>query len=326
MATLPDRIRELARAANIDIVGITRADPFPGYLWADSPRRDPRLSFASARSILLFGVYIGGFALPSWDDARVGRTSRLILSGFDLDIVTPLEPIVSFLRDLGFEAELCDDAKPGGSILPLKLAAVRAGIGWQGKNSLLVSQQFGSFLSMGGIVTNAELEPEGRPAADRCGKCRACMNACPTGAIEEPYRLNRERCLTYRLQRPSLPEDVRRVVGNRVLQCEICQGVCPWNQTHLRHPLDTRRTRQFWERVNDLTELFDLFRLFEWSEEQYQKAFVPFRTDTPYSVFRRNVVVALANSGHPDARSLLSCAAEGADPEIREIAQASLGQ
>ena len=324
MVALAEEIGALAREAGIDVVRTTHAQPFHGYLLADSPRRDPHLSLAEARSILLFGVYIGGFVLPAWDDPTVGRTSRLILSGFDLDLVKPLEPVVSLLENRGFSAVACDMAQPGGSILPLKLAAVRAGIGWQGKNGLLISRQYGSFMALGGIVTDAPLEPDAGRAEDRCGKCHACQDACPVGALAEPYRLDRERCLSHRLQTPGLPEEARRAMGNRVLQCEICQEVCPWNREHVRRPLDTSRTRQFRSRADELADLFGLFGLFQWSEQQCQEAFLPFRTDVPYSIFRRNVVVALGRSGHRDAIPLLRRALEDEDREIREVARVSL--
>ena len=292
---LSDEIRNLACKEGIDAVGVVPADPFEGYLVPNSPRRDPRLSMPTANSIVVVGVYIGGFYLPNWDDPAVGRVSRLVLSGFYSDVVAPLRSISSFLRDRGFQALVCDGFESGGSMLPLKLAAVRAGVGWQGKNSLVISRRFGSLLALGGIVTDAILEFDGGGVGDHCGKCHACQDACPTSALDEPYRLKRERCLSHLLEGESLSDEVRRLMGNRILECDICQTVCPWNRKHLERPLATDRGRAFQENAGKLSELLRLSNLIKLSEAEYDDLFGPFRTGVPYQVFRRNVVAALEN-------------------------------
>lgn len=99
--TLAGQIRKLARVNRIDVVRFTHADPFEGYLLPNSPRRDPHLTLPEARSLIVFGVYIGGFSLPRWDDPVIGWTSRLFLSGFYSDVVEPLESIRSYLCDQG---------------------------------------------------------------------------------------------------------------------------------------------------------------------------------------------------------------------------------
>lgn len=317
-------IRELAARSGIDVVRVTHAGPFEGYLLPDSPRRDPRLALPEARSIIVLGIYIGGIALPGWDDPALGRVSRLVLSGFYADVVEPLGPIVSLLEERGFRAVACDGFRAGGSVLPLKLAAVRAGMGWQGKNTLLISRHFGSFLALGGILTDAPLQLDDGSEEGRCGRCRACQEACPLGALEEPYRLKRERCLSHLLSRESLSGEARRAMGNRVLECDLCQTVCPWNRGHLERPLDTPRTRSFRRGVDELAALFRLPRLFHLSEPEFEELFGPLRTGTPYRVFRRNVVAALGHWHHPDAAPLLRAAVEDADPEIGAVARAAL--
>ncbi len=293
---LSNQIKRLAKKAEIDVIRITHADPFEGYLLPDSPRRDPHITLHDATSLVIVGVYIGGFRLPNWDDPTVGRVSRLFLSGFFNDVVKPLESIQSFLHDQGFEAAICDEFQSDCSILPLKLAAVRAGIGWQGKNTLMISRVYGSFLALGGLITDAPLEKDVGLEKDRCGICNACREACPTGALDEPYRLKRELCLSHLWKQDALPQEIHKSLGNKIIECEICQDVCPWNKKHLVNPRTTVRNNLFGERVDSLMDLYKLSNLMKLSETDYKKFIRPFRTAIPFRIFRRNVMVALGNS------------------------------
>jgi len=318
------RIRQLAKNEGIDILRITHADPFEGYLLPHSPRQDPHRTFAKARSLIIAGIYIGGFSLPEWDKPTIGRTSHLFLSGFFCNVVEPLKFISSFLHDQRFSAVICDDFQPESSILPLKLAAVRAGVGWQGKNTLLISPDYGSFFALGGIITDASLEPDEGMEKDRCGKCRACQEACPASALDEPYRLNRERCLSHLLSEESLPQEACQFMGNKVLDCEICQLVCPWNKRHLEEPLITERIRLFRKKLVTLNNLFKLSNLARLTETGYTDLIGPYRTGIPYKVFRRNVIAALGHSNDHKVIPLVQSALEDSDPEIRGIAKISM--
>lgn len=320
MTTLSNQIRRLAKEKGIDIVRITHANAFEEYNLSHSQRRDPKLALPGARSIIIFGIYIGGFYLLGCDNPGIGRTSRLFLSGFTRDVVEPLESILRLLHDKGFKARICDTLQTEGSILPLKLAGVRAGIGWQGKNTLLISPHYGSFLALGGIVTDALLEFDNRKEEDRCGKCRACQEACPVDALDEPYRLKRERCLSHLLEEESLSEEAYQIMGNQIIECEICQIVCPWNRKNLRQPLQTKRISFFGKDADKLREFFKLSNLFGLSERDYKEFIRPYRTDLSYKVFRRNVVAALSHSNHPQANFLLQSATKDSDPEIQKIA------
>ena len=154
---LSEKIKRLAESSGIDAVGFADASEFTDYVLSQHQRRDPQLTLHNARSIIVAGIYIGGVTMPEWNNPWYGRTSRLYLSGFFLDVVKPLMPIAGFLKDQGYQAVICDGSIEGGSILPLKLAAIRAGIGWQGKHSLLISKRFGTFLALGGMITDADL-------------------------------------------------------------------------------------------------------------------------------------------------------------------------
>lgn len=286
---LSEKLEEISGANGVDLLGFADASEFAGYALEGSVRRAPRLSLPDAETIIVAGVYIGGVSLPAWSDPWHGRTSRLYLSGYFLDVTEPLIPMALFLRDRGYKAIICDGAG-GTSIIPLKLAAVRAGLGWQGKHSLLLTRKFGTYLALGGILTNAILRHNRDERPDRCGTCSMCREACPVSALDQPYVLNRERCLSSLLMSDRLPEEVKHLVENRLVDCEICQDACPWNKRHLENPLQTKLTTSFQEKQKSWEDLFHLPDLVEINEEEYQRKFVePLKSDISYKAFSRNV-------------------------------------
>lgn len=291
--SLSEEIRNLAESIGIDVIGFADASEFTGYAIKNSKRRDPKLSMPDAKTIVVAGIYIGGVKLPAWENMWHGRTSRLFLSQYFLSVVEPLEPIVDFLETQGYQALVCDDSKPGGSILPLKLAAIRAGFGWQGRHSLLISKKYGTFLALGGIITNAELEHNTIEEPNRCVKCDVCQTACPMGALDQSHVLKRSRCLSNLLQSEELPEDAQTAMGNRVIDCEICQEACPWNQKHIKNPLNTKLTKSFQQEIDDWEHFFYLPDLVGLSEQRYRERIGHLRIDIPYGIFRRNVLFAM---------------------------------
>lgn len=293
---LSEKIRKLSGSMGIDVVGFTEASEFSDYALSHSRRRDPKLSLSDARTIIIAGVYVGGLTLPAWNNPWYGRTSRLYLSGFFNDVVKPLDPIVNLLRELNYKAIVCDDSKKDGSILPLKLAAIRAGLGWQGKHSLLISKKYGTFLALGGIITDAIFEYNAGQETDRCQKCNKCQKACPLSALDQPYVLNREKCLSDLLQKEGLPVETQAVIENRIGDCEICQEACPWNKKHLDHPLATHMTGLFQNKIKDWENLLYLPDLINLSENKYREKIGPLNTGIPYDLFRRNLLIAMENA------------------------------
>ncbi len=288
---LSTEIQMLAKANSIDMLGYCTAEEFSGYRLNNSMRADPKRTLPEAKTIIIAGLYIGGVVLPSWERPELGRTSRLYLSGFFNDVVKQIEPIAILLQDEGYQALICDDSRNNGSILPLKLAAIRAGFGWQGKNSLLVTRKFGSFLALGGILTDAELEATADEQVNRCKTCKKCQIACPMKALEKDFILNTKKCLSYLLQTDDLPIKARHMVGNRIQDCEICQEACPWNAIHLAHPLDTIMTRNFQKEVTQWENFFLLSHLSGLTEREYNVKLKFLNTGIPYSIFKRNISI-----------------------------------
>jgi epoxyqueuosine reductase len=286
---LLEKIRNLADSLGMDAIGFADASEFSGYPLKDSKRRDPKLSLPGAKTIIVAGIYIGGITLAKWADPWYGRASRLFLSGFFLDVVKPLKPIADLIKKEGYQAIVCEE----GANLPLKLAAIRAGLGWQGKHSLLISKKYGTFLALGGIITDAELECNTQEEPDRCKNCDKCQQTCPLNALSQPYILNREQCMSHALSNEGLSEKVKAVMENRVIDCEICQQACPWNKKHIKEPLATNFTKSFKKITRDWESFFYLPDLANLSEKKYKEKLDHLVIDIPFSLFRRNVLIAL---------------------------------
>jgi epoxyqueuosine reductase len=196
--------------------------------------------------------------------------------------------------------------------------AARAGIGFYGKNTVLITRRHGSWVVLGTLVTEAELEA-GEPLALDCGSCTRCIDACPTGALDEPGVLDSTRCLSYWTQAPgSIPVEYRAELGNQVYGRDICQDVCPWNRgTEKRRsdePLPARA-----EPVVSLREWLEAPD--EELGARYDRLYFP-RNDPRY--LRRNALVAAGNSGERRLADAVRRHAESDDPLLREHAEWAL--
>jgi epoxyqueuosine reductase len=195
-------------------------------------------------------------------------------------------------------------------------AAARSGVGFYGKNTMLITRRFGSWVVLGTLVTSAEVDST-PPLDAGCGSCTLCIDACPTNALDEPGVLDSTRCLSYWTQSSSAaPEDVRAALGDRVYGCDICQDVCPWNRGVEKRRAGDPGTRSVEPHVS----------LADWltadDDEltaRYDRLFVP-RNDPHY--LRRNALVAVGN-GVGDVE-LARPYAESDDPLLREHAERAL--
>ena len=197
-----------------------------------------------------------------------------------------------------------------------RVFAKYAGVGWIGKNTCIINQKKGSWLFLGVILTSLELAPD-LPAPDRCGTCTRCIEACPTDAILAPYQLDSNRCIAYLTieKRGSIPEELRAGMGRHVFGCDICQDVCPWNR---KAPAST--APEFDPRPGLVNPALDW--LAEMSAEEFRAAFrgSPIRR-TKRAGLRRNVAIAMGNSGNQEFLPLLDRLADDDDESVRESAE-----
>jgi epoxyqueuosine reductase len=192
--------------------------------------------------------------------------------------------------------------------------AARAGVGFYGKNTLLITRRHGSWVVLGTLVTDVEIEPT--PPLDLdCGACTLCIEACPTGALDEPGTVDSNRCLSYWTQSPQpIPEAYREQLGDRVYGCDICQDVCPWNRG-----IEKRRAAEpLPEGAEPVVSLVDWLQApAEDLRDRYDRLYFP-RNDARY--LRRNALVAAGNSGRPELADDVRPYAEGDDDLLREHA------
>ena len=199
-------------------------------------------------------------------------------------------------------------------------AASRAGVGFYGKNTMLITRRHGSWVVLGTLVTDVEVESKPRLELD-CGACTLCIEACPTGALDEPGVLDSTRCLSYWTQAPApIPEEYRAELGAQVYGCDICQDVCPWNRG-----IEKRRAGEL-----PPAEAEPHVSLIEWLEltdeelrERYERLYFP-RKDPRF--LRRNALVALGNTGEPEHRPAVEAFAEDGDALLREHADWALAR
>jgi len=252
-------ICEQARELGFDLCGVAPAHAFEELAmystWLDrgyagemdylgDPRRsDPRAVLEGARSLIVVALnynsaqpYSTEQAGMQIDDSPRGWISRYAW-GHDYHEVLreKLNALVARMREQWrepFEARAYVDTGP----VVERVAAKYAGLGWLAKNTCLINEELGSWLFLGVIVTTLELAPSlapgEPPAADLCGNCRLCLDACPTQAFAAPYLLDARKCISYLTieLREAIAEEMRAAMGNAVIGCDICQDVCPWNR------------------------------------------------------------------------------------------------
>jgi epoxyqueuosine reductase len=319
-------IKARARQVGFDLCGVAPVDDFAelhflrewldrGYagdmdwLQATAERRsDVRAVLPDARSVIVTGTLYSTEEMRGCEgtkvrgrDGAVAQIARYAV-GEDYHRVLQqrLDALVDWMRAESpqpFEARAYVDGGP----VQERVYAQYAGLGWVGKNTCLINPELGSFLFLSEIITTLLLEPDTQ-GLEQCGWCTRCVDACPTGALVESGVLDARRCISYLTieNRAAIPEHQRAAIGSHVFGCDICQAVCPYNQPA------PRSSDAAWTPRNglDLPSLVELWQRSDDDLRQLIRGTAMTRAKLP--ALRRNIAVAIGNSGDPDAVAALA--------------------
>jgi len=288
----------------------------------EEKRCDPQKVLPGAKSIVVLALnYFQGERVqrPASTKLRRGRqtgaTGTIARYAWGDDyhdvIAAKLHKIDHLLRDYGGQQKCYVDTGP---ILERDYAA-QAGIGWHGKNTMLIDERLGTWFFLAEILTTLEL-PADQPVHDRCGTCERCIKACPTGAITAPHRLDARRCISYLTieLKDSIPLELRALIGDRIFGCDDCLDVCPWNRfAQISHETAFSARKS--------TTGMSLREYLELSDAEFRQLF----KNSPIKRikrrgFLRNVCVALGNAGDVSDLPALERAAADPEPLIAEHA------
>jgi epoxyqueuosine reductase len=332
--TLKAKITEEAKALGFDAVRFTSADAVAGagdaldqFLaegrhgdmgWLANTaerRKSPQAVWPEARSVILLGLNYGRSVDPLavLDEPSRGAIS-IYAQGADYHDVFKgkLKPLAARVQALaGGEVKIFVDTAP---VMEKPLAA-RAGLGWQGKHTNLVSRDFGSWLFIGSIFTTAELEPDA-PEEDHCGACRRCLDVCPTHAFTAPYEIDARACISYLTieHKGHVAPRYREAMGNRIFGCDDCLAVCPWNKF-------ASVAREAKLAVKTESESPPLRELLALDDAAFRARFrgTPIKR-TGRDRFVRNVLIAAGNSGDKSLVPQVEALLDDASPLVRAMA------
>lgn len=344
----PSLLRERADELGLDGIGIAAADTVPhanhflrwldqerhgemAWLARDPQRRlDPREVVPGARSVIMVAVdyFVEEPPADLWNDPLRGRVARYAWGPDYHDVLTPkLRELADWLRAESGDEVATRAYVDTGPLLERTWAA-QAGLGFIGRNSLLIRPGYGSYCFLGGIITTLELPPDPPATAGgaklgqgNCGQCTRCLQICPTHAFPAEYIVDSTRCISYLTieLKGSIPEELRPLMQNWIYGCDACQQVCPWVKRYSQpHPdrflaFDADRFAPF------LPELVTI------DQETFRQRYrgTPLQRTKRRGVLR-NAAVALGNARDPATRPALRQAATDPEPLIAEHAEWAL--
>lgn len=342
---LADRIRDHALQLGFDVVGFAPAQRAPrstdyfnwleqgrhgemGWLARDPERRaDPQRVVPGARSMVIVGLsyFVADPPDELWNDPLRGRIARYAWGRDYHDVVLPmLVELSRFIEKDAGHAMLSRAYVDTGPVLEREHAA-RAGLGFIGKNSLLIHPKMGSYLFLGEILTDLDVEPDASTPepAGTCGSCRRCQDICPTHAFPAPYILDSRLCISYLTieLKTAIPADLRPLMKNWIYGCDECQSICPWVKQYAQP--GAKRFLAF-DPDRFAPRLVDLMQL---DESGFRERY----GDTPIVRTKRrgllrNAAVALGNAGDASALPALEKALADAEPLVREHARWAMEQ
>jgi epoxyqueuosine reductase len=267
-------IKEKALALGFDLVGIAPLGPFPeavfypkwlqsGYAGEmqylerqKSAKLQPDSMLPGAKSVIVCAMnYNTAAPVTQFDRLRAWVSRYAWGEDYHDTVRQKLEELASWMEQSSTQrTKVYVDTGP----LLERVFAKYAGIGWFGKNTCIINQRTGSWLFLGCILTDLEIEYDA-PVPDRCGTCTRCIDACPTEAIVEPYVLDSRKCIAYTTieLRGEMPEADRNGIGHHLFGCDICQDVCPWNRKapHSQNPAFAPKAGLFWPEIDRLLDL-----------------------------------------------------------------------
>jgi epoxyqueuosine reductase len=290
------------------------------YLHRSAERRaDVRAVMPSARSVISLGVVYNTdrpYSNQHIDSARADIARYAWGDDYHVVIEERLQRLIARLREMSdqpFEARSYVDTGP----VQERVYAQHAGLGWIGKNTCLINEDLGSWIFLSEIICSLPLDPDA-PAFDQCGSCARCLEACPTGALVDPGVLDATRCLSYLTIeiKGAIPHEHREAIGGHAYGCDICQEVCPWNIA----PGIGKSTDPAWQPRPglDAPQLLELWNRSDAELRSLLKGSAMKRAGVRR--LRRNLAVAIGNSGDPDAAMPLTDNREetAGDPVVAE--------
>jgi epoxyqueuosine reductase len=343
--SLTAQIKDEARRLGFSLVGVTTPEPPQSYSryteWVEAGmhgemaylasernmqrRADPQRILPECQSILVLGIpYNKPESAPSPENAEPnGRIAAYAWNDDYHDVLKErLTTLVAFIEEQAGEPVANRWYTDTGPILERDFAS-RAGLGWIGKNSLLIHPEVGSYFLLAEVLLGIKLSPDLPFASDHCGNCTACIEACPTDCITPERTLDATRCISYLTieLKGAIPHDLRPQMGDWVFGCDICQEVCPWNirfAPQLGDPAFQPR--------HDVP-LVDLAQELTLDTESFNRKFKgsPVKRAKRRG-YLRNVAVALGNSADQSSVPALSLALQDVEPLVRAHAAWALGQ